>query len=337
MILYRAANVWRTFLVHLNWLAPIVAVGFGWRMLGSPRIPLLVVGLVLGAMVLRWCLRHRKALKAVGRKTHPWVLLWHYVLSAYRVQLVRTKWASVCAATPSLRQGTRKAPIVPWIEAHANVDLDVEAWTKSARVNVFHEDIVAARSRIRQAAQVRDLVIREGSEVGVTLLKFRWTDALTRTTPVTEKVRGPGRTKDGRYFLTYGQRSDAAPAFIQASTSLLTGGLPEAGKSSTVWSLLEDAVYQDMPIHLYVSDAKFGVELQAFKDKVGKLTGNFKVMRYVTSAKATIGLVEEVHRLMMERGGQQRKRAHRITEAEPLIVLLLDELLPLQAMLKKGI
>jgi hypothetical protein len=112
------------------------------------------------------------------------------------------------------------------------------------------------------------------------------------------------------------------------------------GKSNLCWTLLADANRQRIPIRLYVSDPKGGVELDALEGHVGEINGNMDVHHYAKTPTATAKMIETLEGGMQKRQEVMKARGQRVhvpTKEDPLTVLILDETLSLVDILKKGV
>lgn len=172
----------------------------------------------------------------------------------------------------------------------------------------------------------RAVTVTQAGVPGWTTLHFQWADPLSRiVTPDRLALPQKGR-------LAFGVTEDDDLASIAMFKSLLVVGVPGSGKSSTAWALLASAIATGTPFMLRVIDPKGGVELHALK-------GSPLVRDYARDEKSTKEIIDRAYRAMkkreelLERTG---KRMHTPTPAEPLEILLIDELLLLPGILKEG-
>lgn len=244
-----------------------------------------------------------------------------------QMNAVRNQWAMACkeaglSAVPQLRglkimEGGVTATVVP-----ASVGVDVAKLTSRASV-------------LASVIQCQDVGVKITSP-GEATLSFYFADPVGRFLPLVDLPYAP----KGR--LAYGIRPDGSAATIAADKSCLIGGLTGHGKSMIVWDLLGDAVRQGLHLRLYVSDPKGGMELQKLGQQLAKdktVKGTLVVREYATDPKSTTEMIKNTASAMRCRQGDMAKRGltkHVPSEDEPLCVLILDELLPLTDMLKKG-
>jgi len=134
--------------------------------------------------------------------------------------------------------------------------------------------------------------------------------------------------------LRFGVRADGKAATLVSNISTLVGGVSGAGKSSTMWSII--AGYQEaVPIRLRILDPS-GVEFSNAKQYKGKgLITDYLSDTSDDALEAFWGRLERAFDARMASVERSGARWHKPTEAEPLDVLVIDELLPLVQALKK--
>lgn len=169
---------------------------------------------------------------------------------------------------------------------------------------------------------------------GVAELDFYWSDPLEHVLPLTQLPLPP----KGR--LSYGVRGGrGVAASIDYTRSVLIGGQTGAGKSNIIHALVADANRQRLPLRLYISDPKAGMELGAYGRQLGIDHGLFEVRDYARTTAETIKMLDRVEDAMQARMRaleQRRIRRWEPSAIEPITVVIIDELLALQALLKKG-
>ncbi len=124
-------------------------------------------------------------------------------------------------------------------------------------------------------------------------------------------------------------------------TPLLIAGQSGSGKSSALWALLLGFLLAKVPVRLWVADPAGGVELAALEDALTDQAGTdeFRVERYADTTDGIEAMVGDLEAVMFARMATQkaaRVRAHTPTVAEPVHLLIVDELLLLSGLLKKG-
>jgi hypothetical protein len=160
-----------------------------------------------------------------------------------------------------------------------------------------------------------------------------WADRLSRPVTLADLPEPP----PGR--VTFGLTATGGPAAIKYGESVLIGGITRSGKSTCIWCLLAGLRRERIPTDLYVSDAKGGIELRALEDLVGQDTGLIRVRRYARDDLQTEQMLETAVGGMRARMAAMREsgeRKHSPTRENPLVVVLIDEILPLVEQLKAG-
>lgn len=125
--------------------------------------------------------------------------------------------------------------------------------------------------------------------------------------------------------------TDDAPV-INLTTSILIGGASESGKSNLVWYILSQLNSYRIPYRVWVIDPAGGVELadledspltRQYVDRIGGIPTIIKAFRTSMDNRLNDMKVKKIRR-------------HNPTRAEPLEILIIDELLLCQSQLKGG-
>lgn len=253
------------------------------------------------------------------------------------------QWPIACESIPGLL-GTRSKEPPPLQGITYLGDGSLRAAVPSGSIGVPPARIEKASGELKSIIGCQDVVVStKGMPSGVAQVTFHWRDPIGRTLPLAQLPIAPA----GR--LAYGIRQDGSPATIIAGQSVLIGGLTRRGKSNTIEALLADCVRQGLPVDVYASDPKGGVQLDALehalvdprRPKDAPREALIEVRQYVSSAKDTRPMVEAALKAMKARAYVMKQRGIQQlttpTEEFPLVVVLLDETLPLQDMLKKGV
>jgi hypothetical protein len=124
-------------------------------------------------------------------------------------------------------------------------------------------------------------------------------------------------------------------------TPVLIGGVSGSGKSSDVWSILAGLIAAEIPTRVRVIDPAGGVEMAALAEALDReqRTDLFSVHRYTGRAAQAEVIVREMRAAMECRLDAMKAagvRLHKPTPEEPLDLLIIDELLLLGDMLKRG-
>ncbi|QUD82949.1 hypothetical protein J8M97_25405 [Gordonia polyisoprenivorans] len=140
-------------------------------------------------------------------------------------------------------------------------------------------------------------------------------------TPVaSESISRGGGSR--RWSLHLGQRGDGTPWRLPILGShLLIGGVTGAGKGSVLWSLIGAVAPLSATgeVQLWVADPKGGMEFGA---------GSALFTRFAYTPEAIADLLAEAATVMADRARRLRgvTRLHTPTSADPLIVIVIDEL-----------
>lgn len=185
------------------------------------------------------------------------------------------------------------------------------------------EDFEACSSQLAhtfEATDCRVVVDRPGR----VWLDFTHTDPLTDTVSALDPVEAPDLAA-----LPIGVREDGTPWLLRLlGTHLLIAGATGAGKGSVLWSLVRalGPCVRDGSVRLWALDPKGGIELTPG-------AGLFARFAYADPA-AMVQLLEEAVGFMRERAERLRRAGQRLhvpTVADPLVVVLVDELAALTA------
>lgn len=127
--------------------------------------------------------------------------------------------------------------------------------------------------------------------------------------------------------------TEAGVATVDLATSILIGGMSEAGKSNEIWHFLNRLNLQEVPYETWVLDPVGGVELE-------ELEAAPNCKHYQDDPTKAAQLVKEFHQDMQRRlqyMKQNKIRRFVPTKEMPFKILIIDELLILGAMLKENV
>jgi DNA segregation ATPase FtsK/SpoIIIE-like protein len=309
-----------------------------WYRLGNLFLALLVGALLAGTVLasvdlvrfVRWLPARRAALLAAQRPVPGLRCLWRsYRAEVKRLAYLAKQWPVACLSQ-NLTGPSKAIPAL--FDVAPTLDNSVTARVASSRMGVDPDDIAARADRIAKVIGCQEVSVRETSP-GCADLVFSWTNALAATLPLSQLP--PSRPGT----IAYGKRSDGSAATIEQHKSVLIGGLTRRGKSVLCKAMVADLIRKRVPVDLYVADTKDGVELVEFSRHVGERLGTVRVARYEMTAEGAAEMVEEMVAEKRRRGAAMRARGikqHRPTAAEPLLIGIFDETLPLHEMLKAG-
>jgi S-DNA-T family DNA segregation ATPase FtsK/SpoIIIE len=262
-----------------------------------------------------------------------------------RQKRVRAQWARACAAA-----GLPEVPVLPPWRVRSDGET-VVATVDAARCGIAREPLQKGLVAMAEvvAGGCREACLHPVANTGTVELHFRWGDPLART--VLPQDLPPAAAGTAPYGLSDAGHPVALPILNAAGecvfTPLLIAGQSGSGKSSALWATLLGFLVQGIPVRLRVADPAGGVELAALEDALDQegepnaagANGLFRVYRYADSLEGIEAMVAEMEADMKTRlAGQKarRVRAHTPTPDEPVDLLLIDELLFLDGLLKRG-
>lgn len=302
-----------------------LAVVLLWMWTGSLVQALLVCAVFLVLGLTAW-VAWRKARAAAGGADLSVRQTWTQYRQ--RNRLLR-QWGLACA-TGRLLGGNGEPPTLRRLRHDAQGTLT--ATVRSGEVGVPVPDIMARTITLAEVIGCREVIVTP-TDPGVAKIAFHWADPVGRGLALADLPIAP----TGR--IAYGIRQDGSPASINMGQSVLIGGLTRHGKSNTVWCLLADLLRQEVPVCLYVSDPKGGVEMDAFHAALGREVGGLKVRQYASTAAETVKMLAEAEKAMQVRQHEMQTNGVRKVQPShdnPLVIVILDETLPLTDVLKKG-
>jgi len=327
---------------ELHWYTwPLISFGFFAVLAFSARfdrIPAFVCAVIF--LIVQYAARggywrHKRiALLAENGLPNPglWKLIKDRSKEIGNIKGCRDSFEVVCRSEKL--QGKDEEKSVPkLLNMRTTANLDVRAKVNTAHGNgITISDIQQHASRFREVAGATDFAIRM---TGLSEAELTWyfTDPMGRVLPLAELPDA----NEGH--IAYGIRRDGSAASIEMGLSLLIGGLTRHGKSNAVWALLAYCNKHKIPIDLYVSDPKEGMELKQLGLYVGQQMNNLKVIEYVTDPDGlphTAEMVGRAETAMRERMRNQTAGNWKISPENPLTIVLLDELLPLTEMIKQA-
>jgi hypothetical protein len=310
---------------------------------------------------IRWRKRRLAVIRDAGLQRQPnpdrgrlwnvtgelWVdvkILARFVAYLWMTALVRSAWNGAIPAVPGLTAGPLK--LVPRLHfPQLSIDNDLAL---SASPGTVHADVDA----YQQAAAKLQGMLRWPSWLGPRIRSL----TIVPTTPgdcrveiafrdpfekILRLVQLQRPTKE--HHLTYGIRADGSPAMINYLQSVLIGGLTRRGKSVVGKVFVACLQWLGVPTVLYIADLKDGIELPEFS-KVGRLgTSSVRVGGYATTVKEAQAMIKLVHDEMVRRAevmglpenrGKPISRQWLPTEEHPLLVVWLDETIPMKGLLK---
>ena len=287
-----------------------------------------LVGVVLlcskyGRFIL-WARDRRKALaKAEMDVPDRRGLRRMYLRERKREKVNLGRWTTACTEA-GLATKNKQVPVLWQLSPTLTSDFTASLACGSQGISIAK--VAAAADLIRETVGCKEVVVTPTTS-GCADIAFNWSDPMGKTS----YLSGLPMSKPGT--IAYGIRRDGTAATIEQDKSVLIGGLTGFGKSNIIWTMLADLVRKEIPLRLYVSDPKGGIELTALAAHVGDRMGNVQVMQYASTAAETVDMVTDVEKRMRYSQSKQQGRKHTPTADNPLCVVLLDELLPLHEMI----
>lgn len=302
----------------------VALVGVLWWATGALAIALVIFGVSLAVSLTVW-VRYRST-GAVAPVTS-----FRDALAGMRQRRTLEKqWPLACKTAGLLGPDRGGPPSLQKVRATGSGT--ITAVVRSGKIGVPVPSIQKATVTLAEVVGCREVVVTPTGP-GVASLAFHWRDPVGRLLKLADLPVAP------RGHLAYGIRQDGGVASIVATQSVLIGGLTRSGKSQVVNTLLADAIRQQVPVRLFISDPKGGVELDAFERQLGQTGGLFEVAEYAKTPEATMKMVERVEKAMHHRQWWMKEHGTKKIAPDvtnPLVVLVLDETLPLTDMLRRG-
>jgi hypothetical protein len=321
--LYYGSSGVRWAVKHWKVSGPVTVLLVAWSGAGLQGV--LLFGVLGGAGLFGWLRWHRAAEGGAG------VGKLNVEDMRHRLTLQK-QWGLACRTAKLLGPETGDPPPLRQLRGDGHGTFTATVKCGEVGVPVFAiEKQTAALSEVIGCREVVATAVRPG----VARLAFHWRDPIGRALPLADL---PISTSPGH--VAYGIRQDGGVATVNATQSILIGGLTRKGKSNLVWALLADLLRQGIYVDLYVSDPKGGVELDQLEAQLD-IDGPrlLRVRQYAKTAAETVKMLEAAEKGMHARQYWMKQNgARKISpdQTNPLVVTILDETLPLTDLLKKG-
>lgn len=168
-------------------------------------------------------------------------------------------------------------------------------------------------------------------------VRFEWGQHLRQVYRLGDLPGGEPVSADKPAKIRFGVRADGSAASIVSNLSTLIGGASGAGKSSTMWSVIAGYM-ETVPVRLRIIDPS-GVEFAELGRQLGKgLVHDYVADENLPGARKLADFWEDLTEAFNRRMvavNQSGDRWHVPTDKEPLDILIIDEILPLAAQLRK--
>ena len=291
------------------WLGLASLVFLGWQF---------TVAIVCAVVVLVYCLRVGWAAQGCSPAS-PIILVKGY----WHLRKVQRLWPECCEAGNVLSRGQRRiVPTVRWRITPHGVSVVAKVGKCGRTV-----DELAKGSAGLEAVVGATAVVVERIYNGAALVTFAWGDDTARLLTVDDLPGSP----EG--YASFGRESGGESISVSHRTSLLLVGETGSGKSNIVWALIASLLKEGTPFRLRVVDPAGGVELSV-------LEGAPYTTAYTDKAKGADALITQARDSMYARLHDMKVRGvrkHEPTVQEPLDITIIDEVLLLGEMLKKGV
>jgi S-DNA-T family DNA segregation ATPase FtsK/SpoIIIE len=300
-----AARRWRI-------TAPTVALLILWAEIGTTGLLVLVYVLVIVAGL--WWRLHPVTYRR-------WV--WWPIRNRYRRLTLRARWVH---AMTTVGLGVR-------LDGQLTVPRLATVTTMRGRERVtvvlvagqLVDDLAAVTDRIAEALSAHHVTVAAGARFGEAVLTLWQTDPLATVVPALPVPQVLDPTG-----LPVGLRDDGERFLLSLSgTHILVAGSTGAGKGSVVWATLSALAVgiRDGLVDVWAIDPKGGMEL-------GAGAGMFRRFAYRNPADAA-DLLDDAAVLVRARASRMKgtARIHTPTPAQPLVVIVIDELAALTAYL----
>jgi hypothetical protein len=336
--MYHTGRLARWCIRHYRVTAVTVAFLWAWSRFGFQGAVIRAAVLVVMGLTAWVAWRCRGAEGAAPTPRELWE-------DAQQKHVIRAQWPLACEAAELTAKRTGP-PALRRLRGNGHGSFTAEVRCGEVGVPVFK--FQAKTEFLKEVIGCAEVTVTPtGSGVGRFAFHFR--DPIGRVLPLAAMPPASlGSRGDTR--LAYGIRQDGTPATIIANQSVLIGGLTRMGKSNICWALLADCIRQGLPVEIYVSDPKEGLELQEFeramreaeaaKGNVLPLHRLITVREYAPTVAATIEMIGHAEKAMKARKHHMKldgvRKLEKASEKYPLVVVLLDETVALQAILTKG-
>lgn len=281
-----------------------------WCAYGWPAGVTAALGMVLG--LVGWRLLHPSSFRTTVTAR---------IRARIRRRRYRVAWASVCALN-GLAPTLDSKPLIPRLRKIA-IHADIDVLTVEMMAGQTLADWAGKCDAFAHGWRV-PAVTATSTAPGRVMLTVRTRDRLA--TPIS--LPTPDTTSAGLERVRIGVTDDGVPWTVRvAGRHVLVAGATGAGKGSVVWSILcclAPAVQAGLT-QLWVIDPKGGMEF-------GAATALFHRFVHATGTD-TVQLLRDAAALVHERASRYRGRTrlHTPTVAEPLVVVVIDELASLTA------
>lgn len=296
------------------WYVTLPATFLTWLYLRYGWVGLAVLVASITVPVVAWYFLHLPSWLRFG---------WWPILARWRRFVYRRRWTAAMV-TANLAVSYDKHTIIPVLK-RVRCKAGADEVLVRMVTGQIPDDFAKASERLAQTFGVRQVKAMPGPAFGTVVLVLLRGDALHKTVAPMAVTAVPDFTA-----LPMGSREDGAEYLLRLfGTQVLIVGATGSGKGSVIWSLvraLAGGVGSGL-VELWGLDPKGGMELGIGRPMFTRFAArNFAVMAELLEQAAAVAQ-DRAERLAGE------TRQHEPTLAEPLIVLIIDELANLTAYL----
>lgn len=259
--------------------------------------------------------------------------VWRTGVQLWKAYKIRRAWPKVAHMLKLNGRGDgQPPPLVNVLPTPRGVKADILTGT----IGMDSADLIKLERKFASAFFCDRVTIKSVSP-SMAHVTWEWGHHLRaeiRAWDVPEVEQTPGKPP----LAAFGIQASGLPAYVVSNLSILVGGLPGGGKSSTIWAIV-NALAAVEHIRLRVVDPS-GMEFTLAK----KYLGGPLVYDYISDPERPgarpmsefWAKLEADFNDRLDACDRRGVRRHIPTAEEPLDVLIIDEILPLAAELKKG-
>jgi S-DNA-T family DNA segregation ATPase FtsK/SpoIIIE len=315
-------NPWVFLSLKFMWWCIIHPVHIGAIVLGLAALILvgwqLSVILLVSIVVFFACVRVGWA--AQGCSPASLIIL---VCGYWHLRKVQRRWPDCCEAANVLSRGTRRVvPVRRWRITPTGVSVVARVGKCGRTV----EEMSKGSSGLEAVVGATSVDVTRVAN-GLALVSLSWGDSTAKVLTVADLPGSPNG------YASFGREAGGESIHVSLYTSLLMVGETGSGKSNIIWALIASLLQDNIPFRIRVIDPAGGVEM-ALLENAPYCTA------YTDKAKGADALITQARDSMMARLHDMKTRQvrkHVPSEAEPLDITIIDEILLLGDMLKKGV
>jgi hypothetical protein len=259
--------------------------------------------------------------------------VWHTAVQLWKVGRIRRAWPKVAYMLKVTGRGDGEPPaMVNMLPTPRGVKADILTGT----VGMDSADLIKLERKFASAFFCDRVTIKSVSP-SMAHVVWEWGHHLRKQIRAWE-VPSVEQTAGKPPLAAFGIQANGLPAYVVSNLSILVGGMPGGGKSSTIWAIV-NALAAVEHIRLRIVDPS-GMEFGAAKNHLdGPLVYDYISDPDRPGARPMEDFwakLEADFNARLDSCDRRGVRRHIPTKEEPLDVLIIDEILPLAGELKKG-